>query len=70
MSPSEVRAAVSQVTRMYALECERAGEEIPPLDRDVSTTDALTLSCALLRSQGLTPFDMALWFSRGAKEHA
>jgi len=51
---------------MYAAACEQAGAEIPPLEPTVSTTEALTLSCALLRSQGLTPFDMALWFSRGA----
>jgi len=25
------------------------------------------LACALLRSQDLTPFDMAMWFSRGAR---
>jgi hypothetical protein len=30
----------------------------------VSATEALTLACALLRSQDLTPFDMAVWFSR------
>jgi hypothetical protein len=69
MSPSndyaEVRAAVTAATRMYASACEVAGRELPPLDPGVSTTEALTLACALLRSQDLTPFDMALWFSRG-----
>jgi len=64
--PAEIRKTVSEVTRMYAAACEQAGAEIPPLEPTVSTTEALTLSCALLRSQGLTPFDMALWFSRGA----
>jgi hypothetical protein len=63
---AEVRKAVTEATRMYAAACERAGTEIPPLDSTVSTTDALTLACALLRSQGLTPFDLALWFGRGA----
>jgi hypothetical protein len=70
MSPSEnhdsVRAAVTDATRRYAAACESAGRELPPLDPGVSTTEALTLACALLRSQDLTPFDMALWFSRGA----
>jgi len=65
--PAEIRKTVSEVTRMYAAACEQAGAEIPPLEPNVSTTEALTLSCALLRSQGLTPFDMALWFSRGAQ---
>ena len=66
MSASEVQKAVSEATRLYAAACEEAGKEIPPLEPGVSTTEALTLACALLRSQDLTPFDMALWFSRGA----
>jgi len=63
-----VRAAVSSATRLYAQACEAAGKELPPLDPGVSATDALTLACALLRSQDLTPFDMALWFSRGTSK--
>ena len=70
MSEADVRATVSEVTRMYADACEKAGVEIPPLEPGVSTTEALTLACALVRSQGLTPFDMALWFSHGAGDRA
>ena len=44
---------------------EVVGFELPPLTEQISTTDAITLACALLRSQDLTPFDMAMWFSRG-----
>jgi hypothetical protein len=70
MSPSNdhdaIRAAVTDATRRYAQACEEAGRELPPLDPGISTTEALTLACALLRSQDLTPFDMALWFSKGA----
>ena len=66
VSPETLRAVVSAVTRLYARESERAGEALAPLAPDVSTTDALTLACALLRSQDLTPFDMAVWFSREA----
>ena len=64
VSPETVRAVVTAATRLYARESERAGEPLAPLAPDVSTTDALTLACALLRSQDLTPFDMAVWFSR------
>ena len=60
------RAAVTDATRRYTQACEDAGRELPPLDPGISTTEALTLACALLRSQDLTPFDMALWFSKGA----
>jgi hypothetical protein len=61
-----VRGLVTEATRLYAKACEDAGRELPPLDPGISTTEALTLACALLRSQDLTPFDMALWFSKGA----
>jgi hypothetical protein len=64
VSPDAVRAVVTAATRLYARECERTGEALPPLAPDVSATEALTLACALLRSQDLTPFDMAVWFSR------
>jgi len=61
-----IRALVTDATRRYARACEEAGRELSPLDPGISTTEALTLACALLRSQDLTPFDMAMWFSKGA----
>jgi hypothetical protein len=67
LSPDTVRAVVTAATRLYARESDRAGEPLPPLASDVSATEALTLACALLRSQDLTPFDMAVWFSRGQR---
>ena len=68
VSADDVRSVVSAATRLYATASTRAGRELPPLTGDVTTTDALTLACALLRSQNLTPFDMAMWFSRGGKQ--
>ena len=68
LTADEVRGIVSTATRLYANACTRAGKELPPLTADVATTDAITLACALLRSQDLTPFDMAMWFSRGTKQ--
>ena len=68
LSADDVRAIVSAATRLYANASAQAGRELPPLTRDISTTDALTLSCALLRSQDLTPFEMAMWFGRGGKQ--
>jgi len=58
---------VTEATLAYARAVESAGRELPPLRPGVSTTDALTLACALLRSQNLNPFDLALWFSRGGR---
>ena len=68
LTEDEVRAVISAATRLYANASSHAGRELPPLSPDVSTTDALTLSCALLRSQDLTPFEMAMWFGRGSKQ--
>ena len=68
LTEDEIRAIVSATTRLYANASAQAGRELPPLSPDVSTTDAITLSCALLRSQDLTPFDMAMWFGRGARQ--
>ena len=68
LTDDEVRAIVSATTRLYANASTQAGRELPPLTPDISTTDALTLSCALLRSQDMTPFEMAMWFGRGGKQ--
>jgi hypothetical protein len=68
VSPDALRAVVTAATRLYARESERLGQPLAPLAPDVSATDALTLACALLRSQDLTPFDMAVWFSRGGSD--
>jgi hypothetical protein len=67
LSAEGVCAVVSAATRLYASASARAGEELTPLTPAVSTTDALTLACALVRSQDLTPFEMAVWFSRGQR---
>jgi hypothetical protein len=68
LSADEVRAVISAATRLYANASAQAGRELPPLTPDVATTDAITLACALLRSQDLTPFDMAMWFAKGARQ--
>lgn len=65
LSAGDVRAIVSATTRLYANASAQAGRELP-LAAGVAATDAVTLACALMRSQDLTPFDMAMWFGRGA----
>jgi hypothetical protein len=67
LSADQLRTIVSATTSLYATASERAGHELPPVDTTVSTTDAITLACALVRSQDLTPFEMAMWFSRGPR---
>ena len=65
LTKEDVRAIVSAATRLYANACRRVGEELPPVTDSISTTDAITLACALVRSQDLTPFEMSMWFSKG-----
>ena len=62
----DIRAVLSAGMRLYASAVEASGQEFTPVDASISATEAVTLACALLRAQGLTPFDLALWFSRGA----
>lgn len=66
LTPEDIRAVLSAATRWYASAVEASGNEFRPVDGTISATEAVTLACALLRSQDLTPFDLALWFSRGA----
>lgn len=66
LTQDEIRAVLSAATRWYASAVEASGQEFRPVDATISATEAVTLACALLRSQNLTPFDLALWFSRGA----
>lgn len=60
----ELRSLVSSITRLYAACSDRAGYEIRATDGTVSPTDAVALACALIRAQGLNPFDLAAWYSR------
>lgn len=66
LTPDDIRAVLSAATRWYASAVEDSGQEFAPIDGSISATEAITLACALLRAQDLTPFDLALWFSRGA----
>jgi hypothetical protein len=66
ISEPALRQVVGAVLRLYEAACTHAHREIAPVESDVSTTAAITLACALVRSQSLTPFDFALWFSHTA----
>ena len=61
-----LRAVIGSVLRLYEEACTETRREIHPVDAEISTTAAVTMACALARSQSLTPFDLALWFSRTA----
>ena len=70
LPPEELRAVMSAAIRLYAGAVEAAGVEIAPANPEISATDVMVLACALVRSQGFTPFDLALWFSRTVQTDA
>jgi hypothetical protein len=61
-----LQQVIGGVLRLYDAAIAHAHREIAPVGPDVSTTAAIALACALVRSQSLTPFDFALWFSHTA----
>lgn len=64
LAEDDLRALVGCAARVHAAASEAAGYELPVADARMATTEAVVLACALLRAQELTPFDLALWFSR------
>jgi len=62
----DVTALTTEAIKLYAAYVEELEAEIPPIDSTVSTTEAMVMACALLRAQRMNPFDLALWFQRGA----
>jgi len=63
---ADVTALMITAVRLYAAAAER-GPEVPvPAQLDLSPTEACTAAAALLKSQLLTPFEFAIWFSEGA----
>ena len=63
----DLRRLFSSAVRLHGGMSAVADEDIDPLDGDVTPTDAVIAACALLRSRGLNPFDLSLWFSRGGR---
>jgi len=64
----DVTSLATEAIKLYAAYVEELESEIPPIDSTVSTTEAMVMACALLRAQQMNPFDLALWFQRGASK--
>ncbi|HEY8580637.1 MAG TPA: hypothetical protein VIL72_12160 [Beijerinckiaceae bacterium] len=59
-----VRRALSAAVRAYAAKAEHAEREPPPLEAEVTATDAVTTVCAMVRAVDLNMFDVTMWFNR------
>ena len=67
MSDSDLSARLSEAIKQYAsLSSDPYGDEALG-GLDVTTTEAVTVATALLRSQSLTPFEFAVWFSSSGR---
>ena len=60
---ADLSARLSDAVKQYAaLSSDPYGDEALA-GLDVTTTEACTVATALLRAQGLTPFEFSVWFS-------
>ena len=67
VSEETLQGVMTPLVKFYTAVTENVGVELVPTGSTVTATEAVTLSCALLRAQDLNPFDLAIWFSRGRK---
>lgn len=63
---ADVTALMVTAVRLYAAVAEHGPEAPAPAQLDLSPTEACTAAAALLKSQLLTPFEFAIWFSEAA----
>jgi hypothetical protein len=61
---AEVRRAVVAAVHLYTAYAQSTGDHFPPVDEEISSTEAVLLATALLKARDLNPFDLALWFNR------
>ena len=67
LSDSDLSARLSEAIKQYAsLSSDPYGDEALG-GLDITTTEACTVATALLRSQSLTPFEFAVWFSSSGR---
>jgi hypothetical protein len=64
----EASRLMTVAVRLYTLAYEQAEHSPLPENLDLSPTEACTAAAALLKSQALTPFEFAIWFSGGRLE--
>ena len=62
-SQAELSALLADAIKRYASQSSDPYGDEALAGLDVTTTEACTVATALLRAQGLTPFEFAVWFS-------
>jgi len=63
MVPEDAARLLSSAVRLYASQWDGGNEGSSSIGLVVTPTEAVIAASALLRSQQLTPFEFAIWFS-------
>jgi hypothetical protein len=67
ISDEVLRKVLTSAVKLYAAKMDGMVEEIPPfLENQVTATETVVASCAMIRSAGLNLFDVAMWFRRSS----
>lgn len=61
----DVSRLMTNACRLYSSYFQGPQATLPVTDLELSPTQAVNAAAALLRSQQLTPFEFAVWFSGG-----
>jgi hypothetical protein len=61
----ELRRVLTAALKLFAAKVESRGEHIDPVDAgQITPTEVVTMSAALLRTSGLNLFDLSMWLGR------
>jgi hypothetical protein len=66
-SQAELSALLTDAIKRYTARSPDPYGDEALAGLDVTTTEACTVATALLRAQGLTPFEFAVWFSSSGR---
>jgi hypothetical protein len=65
VSDTLLRQVLTLAVKLYAAKVERRGAELKPVeDGEVTATETVIASCALIRAADLNLFDVAMWYHR------
>jgi translation initiation factor 2B subunit (eIF-2B alpha/beta/delta family) len=65
VSDEQLRQVLTAALKLFAAKVESRGEHIDPVDAgQITPTEVVTMSAALLRTSGLNLFDLSMWLGR------
>jgi translation initiation factor 2B subunit (eIF-2B alpha/beta/delta family) len=65
VSDEELRRVLTAALKLFAAKVESRGEHIDPVEAgQITPTEIVTMSAALLRASGLNLFDLSMWLGR------